>query len=115
MRQAWINDLRDLLAEIISSALHYYVAGFENRKDEEYQRLTLLEHKVQLMLNPNEQDHKQLEVAIRRMIELIDRAADPDNEFPDLHAHVIALSRSIFKREWSRVKEPLTMSSDGEA
>jgi uncharacterized protein YneF (UPF0154 family) len=31
MRQAWINCLRNLLAEISSSALHYYVAGFEER------------------------------------------------------------------------------------
>jgi hypothetical protein len=29
MRQAWINALRDLLAELTSSALHYHVAGFE--------------------------------------------------------------------------------------
>jgi hypothetical protein len=54
MRQAWINNLRDLLAELISSSLRYYVAGYGDRKDEEYQRLTLLEHKAQLMLNPND-------------------------------------------------------------
>lgn len=36
MRQAWINNLRDLVAELTSSALHYYVAGFEERTDEEY-------------------------------------------------------------------------------
>src|SRR5216683_8062210 len=51
MRQAWINSLRDLLAELTSSAQHYYVAGFEDRTDQEYQRLTLLEQKVRLMLN----------------------------------------------------------------
>src|SRR5688572_28614420 len=52
MRQAWINNLRDLLAELISSALHYYVAGSEERTDEVYRRLTLIEHKVAMMLNP---------------------------------------------------------------
>ena len=35
MRQAWINSLRDLIAEISSSGLHYYQAGYEDRKDEE--------------------------------------------------------------------------------
>ena len=35
MRQAWINSLRDLLAELTSSALHYHVAGFEERTDDE--------------------------------------------------------------------------------
>lgn len=33
MRQAWINNLRDLLSEITSNALHYHVAGFEERTD----------------------------------------------------------------------------------
>jgi len=60
MRQAWINSLRDLLSEISSSALHYYVAGFEDRTDEEYRKLTLLEHKITLMMNPEENDHKEL-------------------------------------------------------
>lgn len=36
MRQVWINNLRNLLAELASSALHYYVAGYEDRTDEEY-------------------------------------------------------------------------------
>lgn len=43
MRQGWINMLRDLLSEITSSALHYHVAGFEDRTDEDYQHLTHLE------------------------------------------------------------------------
>jgi hypothetical protein len=59
MRQAWINTLRDFVAELTSSALHYHVAGFEERTDEEYRRLTLLEYKVAMMLNPMEEDHKK--------------------------------------------------------
>jgi hypothetical protein len=30
MRQAWINSLRDLLAELVSNALHYHQTGFED-------------------------------------------------------------------------------------
>lgn len=45
MRQAWINDLRAKLAELLSSALHYFVAGFEDRTDKEYRRLTQLEQR----------------------------------------------------------------------
>lgn len=45
MRQAWINALRDLLSELCSSAHHYFVAGFDNREDGEYQRLTHLHNK----------------------------------------------------------------------
>ena len=30
MRQEWINDLRELVAELTSSALHYFTAGHES-------------------------------------------------------------------------------------
>ncbi|MEO8677420.1 MAG: hypothetical protein ABI665_00145 [Vicinamibacterales bacterium] len=115
MRQSWINNLRDLLAELVSSSLHYYTAGFEDRTDKEYQRVVFLESKVQLMLNPNEEDHKNLEQLIRRMVGAIQyRKGEPD-PFPDLHTEVLTLSRAILKREWDRVKEPipvLTLDQD---
>lgn len=105
MRQAWINTLRDLLAELSSSALHYHVAGFEERTDDEYRRLTLLEHKVAMMLNPIEDDHKQLEQLIRKLISTLERGREAEQGFPDLHQAVVTLSRQIFKREWNVVKE----------
>ena len=104
MRQAWINNLRDLLAELASSALHYHVAGFEDRTDVEYQRLTLLEHKIQLMLNPKEDDHKHLEELIRRMISAIDHGKEGAKEFVATHPAVMKLSREVLKREWNVVK-----------
>ena len=107
MRQKWINKLRELLAELTSSAEHYYVAGFEDRTDEEYQRVTLLQAHIRLMLNSNEEDHQRLEVLMRRMVDEIQYEKGKKPEFPDLHAEVIALSRKILKREWDRVKEPI--------
>jgi len=107
MRQAWINNLRDLLAELTSSALHYYVAGFEERTDEEYRRLTLLEHKIALMLNPLEEDHKRFEQLIRLMISALERGREGEAEFPNLHRAVMDLSRQIFKREWNRVRDSI--------
>ena len=77
MRQTWINNLRDLLAELTSSALHYYVAGFEDRTEEEYQRVSLLESKVRLMLNAKEDDHQRLETLIVS-VHLGDRATRQD-------------------------------------
>src|SRR5713226_4363110 len=105
MRQAWINNLRDVLADLTSSALHYYVAGFEDRTDEEYRHLTLMEHKVQLMLNVRETDHKQLEELIRKMIEALSRGKDGDQDFTRMHPAIMELSRQILKREWDRVKD----------
>lgn len=106
MRQAWINNLRDLLAELTSSALHYFVAGFEDRKDEEYQRLTFLEEKVRLMLNAKEEDHKQLEQLIRRMVVALEVGRkEGQQEFVAAHPAVIDLARQVLKREWNRIKE----------
>jgi hypothetical protein len=109
MRQAWINSLRDLLAELTSSALHYYVAGFEERTDEEYQRLTFLQAKVGLMLNPNEDDHKRLEGLINWMINSIQYERGKSDEFPESHGQVTALARAVLKREWNVVKEPISL------
>ncbi|MCY4584462.1 MAG: hypothetical protein OXB98_00335 [Bryobacterales bacterium] len=107
MRQAWINNLRDLLAELTSSSLHYYVSGYEDRSDEDYQRVTLLVDKIQFMLNPNENDHQRLEVLIKKMVSSIENRK-PD-VFPEIHTEVINLARSILKREWDRVKEPMSV------
>ena len=106
MRQAWINKLRELLVELTSSALHYWEAGYEDRTEEEYQRVTFLQAHIQLMLNSNEDDHQCLEVLMRRMVTEIEKGRS--DEFPGIHGEVIDLSRTILKREWDRVKEPYT-------
>ena len=113
MRQAWINNLRDLLSELLSSALHYYVSGYEDRSDQEYQRVTLLEYKVRLMLNPKEKDHQRLEERIRNLIASIERHPEFVNDFPDLHDEIVSLSRQVLKREWDRVKDPLRLGGNG--
>lgn len=112
MQQAWINKLRELLAELTSSTLHYYVAGYENRTDEEYRHLTLLESHIELMLNPNEEeDHQRLVGLMRSMLNEI-RSGKSD-EFPNLHTEVIALSQEILKSEWDRVQKPIDFGSVG--
>jgi hypothetical protein len=92
-----------------SSALHYHVAGFEERTDEEYGRLTLLEHKIAMMLNPLEGDHKELEQLIRQLISALS-GREVEAKFPDLHRAVMDLSRQIFKREWNRVRDNIELA-----
>ena len=105
MRQAWINKLRELLVELTSSALHYWQTGYEDRTEEEYQRVTFLQAHIQLMLNPNEDDHQRLEILMRRMVSEIGKGIS--NDFPDCYSEVIDLSRTMLKREWNCVKEPI--------
>ena len=99
MRQAWINNLRDILSELVSSALHYHVAGFEDRTDQEYQHLTHLEYKVSLMLNPREGDHQRLEELIAQMTAMLSQegSANLDREFETCHKAIVALSREVLK------------------
>jgi hypothetical protein len=98
MRQTWINNLRDLIAEISSISLHYFQAGFEDRKDSEYKRLTLLEGKISLMLNFQEDDHKELHNLIRAMLNLLEKGNDGDSTFFQIHPKIMSLSRHILKR-----------------
>lgn len=107
MRQAWINSLRELTADLTSRALHYFVAGYEDRSDAEYQHLTLLEHKIALMLNEAEPDHQQFEQSIRNMIASLARGKVADAAFTQAYDQTRALARSIFKREWNRIKDPI--------
>lgn len=108
MRQAWINNLRDLISEIASNALHYFVSGFEDRTDQEYQHLIHLEYKIKLTLNPREEDHQQLEQLIAQMISYLQSGTGEQAfEFPACHEELIALSRDVLKREWDRVKEKI--------
>ena len=69
MRQAWINSLRDLVAELTGDALYYVMAEEDSKESVNFQRLTFLENKIQLMLNPNEEDHQKLEWMIHDMME----------------------------------------------
>ena len=99
MRQAWINKLRELLAEFTSSTPHYWEAGFEDRNDKEYRRVALLETHIQLMLNLNETDHQRLELLIHNMVHDLSSNLGQKSEYPNLHSEMIALSRRILKRE----------------
>ena len=110
MRQVWINALRDLLSELCSSVHHYFVAGYEDRADSEYQRLTHLESKIQLMLKAKEDDHIQLEKLIREMVSSLERGKQADATFVEVHQKIITLSRQVLKREWDVVKEPITVA-----
>lgn len=106
MRQAWINQLRDNVAEFVSKTMHYYVAGFDDRTDAEYQKLELLENRIALMVNVDEPDHKELLEIMRRAISALERGHNQNQECQFLTAHdaLVPLSRKILRREWGRVK-----------
>lgn len=106
MRQAWINSLRQKVAELLSSTLHYAVAGFEDRTDAEYQRLTLLEQEIVLTVNPLEDDHRALIRAMRNLVGSLHRGVKmPDENFIKAHEQVTQLAQRILKQEWNRIRD----------
>jgi len=108
IRQNWINELRMIIAEITSKSAHYWAAGYEDRNDSEYYRITELEHQLKLYLNPNEKDHLELIEKIKIMTNHISASNYKDDEkFWDSHNEVMNISQKILKREWERVKNDI--------
>jgi flagellar biosynthesis/type III secretory pathway M-ring protein FliF/YscJ len=107
MRQSWSLELRQHLAELLSSTLHYSVAGFEERPDKEYRRLTQLQQEVTLMLNPHEEEHTALVSAIGQMINALSGGKAFDQDFIDGHTETTRLAQRVLKEEWSRIKKGL--------
>ena len=107
MRLAWINKLRELLAELTSVSTHYRVAGTDGRTGKDIAAWILLLDHIRLMLNPKEDDHQRLEKLLHEMVgNLADEKANK-GEFSEIREKVLDLSRTVLKREWNRVKEPI--------
>lgn len=105
MRQAWINELRQLISEVASSCLHYWQTGFEDRTDEEYRRITDIEHKIQLMINPEEKDHDRLINQINIMVASLSKGKKGDEDFFSAYETVMRTGKEVLKKEWIVVKE----------
>ena len=99
-RQKWINTLREDISSLLSNMTQYKPANTETRAIM-FNALWLEYYKIQLLLNPNEDDHKELVTAIKNCLSSID--ADTE-EFVKNQDFIIEISQKILKREWVRVK-----------
>lgn len=106
VRQAWINELRAVLADIFGKLSHYWAAGYEDRNEKEYQNITEKICKLELYLNPNENDHKLLLEKVKNMESLLSKKYSKKNDllFWSSRQKSLSLSQAILKREWERVK-----------
>lgn len=112
-RQAWVNSLRDLIAECMSISGLIHLADWATRPqtefDEKMERLSFLISKTRLMLNPKEQDHQRLEQLLGELLKSMGgrKAVDSKDSFGGAKAvrELLPLSQSILKREWERVKQ----------
>ncbi len=105
-RQRWIDELRQLLAEFVTLAVELNTiarTGMYSGQNtlDKTAKMQLCRTKIALMLNPAEKDHQLLLVLVGDAAKGIHQAGYEDKT--DIPAF-IALSQSILKREWVRVK-----------
>lgn len=108
MRQAWINTLRDIVSDLLGKSAHYWAAGYEDREDDEYRYITELLSRLELQINPNEDDHALLVVKAYEMQSHINsNNMNTDEVFWRLHKEVKEIAQQILKREWDRTKQEI--------
>ncbi len=111
-RQAWINSLRDLIAECMSTGALIQLADWSTRPQSEFEekieRLSFLTSKIRLMLNPKEEDHQRLADLLGEVMKACGGLKSTDAKDAVAGATavqgLVPLSQSVLKREWERVK-----------
>lgn len=124
MRQAWINNLRDAIAEFLATAekaaFQYYKSNetdLDKKKARQkiYERLAHIEAKIKLMINPDESDHTEL---LNKIAALKDWSGDNELSYEEMadqdegelsnfekrQQAIVDISRKILKEEWEVVK-----------
>jgi hypothetical protein len=106
-RQAWINALRDELAELFELLVwqfHLRPGTYGGEEGHRYEaekrsRIRLLINKIRLRLNPNESDTQVLLGGLEAL-----QSFDESN-FDELMETAVSKSQDILKAEWKRVKK----------
>ena len=106
-RQAWINALRDELAELfelLTWRFHLRPGTYSGEDGYRYaaekrSRSRLLKNKIGLRLNPNESDAQVLLEHLEKL-QSFDEAT-----FDELMEKAVAKGQDILKTEWNRVKK----------
>jgi hypothetical protein len=107
-RQAWINSLRDTIAEF--SSIGWMISLHrDNELVVKVERLFYLEDKIHLMLNPGEKEHQQLAGAItdarRAATASVDDYSEPAGDKLKAALEIVRrLTQPVLKQEWEKVK-----------
>lgn len=110
-RQNWIDNLRDAISLFIAKA--EMISVLERDDDENYREhfkeLSQMQHKVELLLNPNENDHQEIVDLLEGIRDTIhdDEMDDEtlDEKIDELIDKLLDVSKRVLKREWNVVKK----------
>lgn len=101
-RQAWINDLRDEMAEFQS---HGVLPGHDPTTDRSFYKLGT---KIELLMNPRDPDYSQLQSLMYGFLS----AANGDTFAKYGHnEQFVSVCQRILKREWERLKADIGKAS----
>lgn len=109
-RQQWINSLRDQISEFVSLVVVIATTGDTKLLEpsdqvEKGQRAVLLRTRIELMINPGEEDHNELLNLIKTATRIvISRDSRDLKKLARVYEKIITVSQGILKREWGRVK-----------
>lgn len=95
-RQAWINSLRDTMAEFHSIGTH---PNTDQTSEKDFYKLGT---KIELLMNPSDPDYQELHGLMYKYL----NAKTLADKF-SLNPQFINLSQRILKREWDRLKSDL--------
>jgi hypothetical protein len=122
MRQVWINNLRDKVADVLSTASWYYMSGrdpehleddMEEAGDRVEKRLRFRVQEVELMLNLPEEDHRLLHEKLNAVVECCFAGSENYAEFPHRIREASQVCQRVLKREWNRVRAKIDPSQEG--
>ena len=111
MREKWIGQLREFLAEFLSLASVNYIrgssTGAELNLGDEGKRMLHLSRAIGLLVDTAKDDHVELLECLNKMFDALRHIKDPeaDKQFREVQDDTYRLSRKIFKTEWNRISK----------
>ena len=102
-RQAWINNLRDEMAEFQSYGVH---PGTNPAQEREFYKLGT---KIELLMNPGDPDYPVLQKQMYEFLSVSD--GDVIDKY-SRNAEFIETCQKILKREWDRLKSDIQNASN---
>ena len=109
MRQAWINKLRENIAELLQAAFQVASGPGPMPDIPNFVRLVQTMAEVELSLNLNEDDHKKLLYLLSQLVaKSVEHPGNPNPDhwikFWQEQREIRLAAANVLKREWDRVK-----------
>jgi hypothetical protein len=106
-RQGWINELRETMSDFLTISLSLSQNDLLTTIDEaKYHKLFYTKFKIDLLLNIENEEHKLLQKAINKLIDVIKNSENDNIEQLQITRDMcLEATRRIIKTEWIRIKE----------